>query len=242
MGYLHQAIGINARYHRHQKAWQTHIDNSQKFILNAADNCERKRKVVLMGAAALHDLPVRALAEQFDEVILVDLFHLWSTRWLAFTTPNIKLEVCDLTASLADTSAGSTDNSIPGAYLDDDDVDLVVSANIASQLPLIPIEWLKQTSKIDADQSYRFGQKIINAHFEYLGQFSATVCLICDLERMTTDQTGSELSRISALFDLPAPEHQASWTWDIAPLGENNKKQATSHIVIASVMSQNSDI
>jgi hypothetical protein len=242
MGYLHQAIGINARYHRHQKAWQTHIDNSRQFILNAADNCERKRKVVLMGAAALHDLPVRALAEQFEEVILVDLFHLWSTRWLAFTTRNIKLEVCDLTASLANTRTGSHDISEPRAYLDDDDIDLVVSANVASQLPLIPIDWLMQVSRIEADQSDKFGKKIIKAHFDYLEQFSASVCLICDVERVTSDQTGSELSRTSALFDLPTPEHQASWTWEIAPLGEIDKNQATSHIVIASVMSQNSDI
>jgi hypothetical protein len=240
MGYLHQAIGIDARHARHRNAWRPHLENSQAFILKAAQSCKRRRKAVLMGAATLHDLPVKALADMFDEVVLADLFHLWSTRWLAFTNKNITLKVCDLTASLETIYSGDTIVHEPVEFLDDDGVDFVISANIASQLPLIPLDWLNNHFNIDAGERQKFGEEIISTHFDYLEKFRASTCLICDAERITLDENDKELSRQSALFDVSPALPQASWEWDIAPYGELNRQQATRHIVNAAILGQNS--
>ena len=239
MGFLHQAIGINARQARHRSAWKSHTDYTKTFILKSAEQCDKHRKALLFGAATLHDLPVRELAQRFDEVILIDLFHLWQSRWLAATHNNINLEVCDLTNSLDDFWQGRTEVRNPEVWLNDDTVDFIVSANIASQLPLIPLDWLENAVKsVNRDV---MGQAIIQAHFDYLKKFDARVCLVTDLERITCDETGTELERKSALFDLPVPDHQASWTWNIAPLGEIENSRQVSHIVIASNLGQNSD-
>jgi hypothetical protein len=240
MGYLHQAIGIDARYARHRNAWRPHLENSRDFILTSAKSCKRRRKAVLMGAGTLHDLPVQALANLFEEVVLVDLFHLWSTRWLAFNNKNITLKACDLTASLETIYSGDATVHEPVEFLDDDDVDFVVSANIASQLPLIPLDWLNNCFNIDAGKRQQFGEEIISAHFDYLKKFKATACLISDAERITLDESGEEASRQSALFGASPATQQASWEWDIAPYGELNRQQATRHIVIAAILGQNS--
>ena len=240
MGYLHQTIGIDARYTRQRNAWRPHLENSQAFILKTAQSCKRRRKAVLMGAATLHDLPLEALANLFEEIVLVDLFHLWSARWLAFKNQIITLNVCDLTASLETIYSGDTTVHEPVEFLDDDDVDFVVSANIASQLPLIPLDWLKGHFNIDARERQKFGEEIISAHFDYLDKFRATTCLISDAERVALDKNGKAISRQPALFGISPPPHQASWEWDIAPYGELNHQLATRHIVIAAILGQNS--
>jgi hypothetical protein len=195
-----------------------------------------------MGAAAIHDLPVRELSNLFEEVVLVDLFHLWPARWLAFRYPNVTLKTCDLTGSLERVFAGDMTVAQPTAFLDDEAVDFVISANVASQLPLLPLDWLHQTNTVDQAQRDQFGQQLVSAHFDYLKKFRGTACLICDIQRVTTQKDGVETVRQSALFDAVPPEYQTEWTWNIAPPGEIDKKQATFHIVIASILGQNSDI
>jgi hypothetical protein len=240
MGYLHQTIGINARIARNRTAWQPHLEQSRDFVLNAAANCPQRRKAVLMGAAVLHDLPVERLANLFDEVVLVDLFHLWPARWLTFTKANITLQVCDLTASLDLLGQGTRKTGTPSAFLDDADVDFVVSANIASQLPLIPMDWLARQFSVDEQTRHDLGQELVASHFRYLQKFTGTTCLISDSERLVLDETGAEISRTTALFDIVPPPATTSWTWDIAPLGETEPNRAISHIVIGAVLGQNS--
>ena len=240
MGFLREAIGINARYSRNKTAWQSHLKHSRTAVLTAADNCPKKRKVVLLGAAAVHDLPVAELADMFDEVVLVDLFHLWRARWLAFRQPNITLVACDLTASLETIWRGNTDITKPTVFIDDPAIDLVVSGNIASQLPLLALSWLKRKSSLTEDACQHVGRDLISAHFNWLSGFRGTVCLITDRERLTFDSEGREVHRESALFDVPSPAANNEWVWEIAPPGEINNKVARSHIVISSILGQNS--
>jgi hypothetical protein len=240
MGYLHQAIGIDARYSRHRQAWQPHINHSRKFVLKAAQTCKRRRKAVLMGAAAVHDLPVSELADMFDEVVLVDLFHLWQTRWLARRNPKIKLQAVDLTSSLDDIHRGTIRITKPDLFLTDDTVDFVVSGNIASQLPLIPLDWLAVRSLLTEETRSNFGQSLIKAHIEYLSDFDAKVCLITDYQRLKNTADGNEVSRSSALFDVAPPAWVEEWNWEIAPVGEISPDEATSHIVIGAILGQNS--
>ena len=240
MGYLHQTIGINARLARNRAAWKPHLDHSRDFILEAATKCPQHRKAVLMGAAVLHDLPVKQLVTMFDEVVLVDLFHLWPARWLAFRTANVHLRVCDLTASLDQLGQGVPRTGTPTAFLDDSEIDFVVSANIASQLPLIPLDWLATQFSVEEQSRHDLGRVLVSSHIDYLQKFTAVTCLVSDSERIVRDETGKEISRETALYDIAPPSSQATWTWDIAPLGETSPNRAVSHIVIAAILGQNS--
>ena len=78
---------------------------------------------------ALLDVPLEELAAAFDRVILVDLIHPWPARLAARRYPNVALVTAEISAGLA------------GAWAElCAEADLIVSANLLSQIPLLPIE------------------------------------------------------------------------------------------------------
>lgn len=98
---LDELLGIHARARRCQQAWGPHLINSQQFMLRLAARCEQRRRVVVLGSGLLHDVPLEALARQFQEVWLVDLLHLLPVRWQVRRFPNARLISYDLTGVLA---------------------------------------------------------------------------------------------------------------------------------------------
>jgi hypothetical protein len=53
--------------------WEPHVANSHRRILEAAAQCERHSKVLVLGAGNCTEIPLEELARGFDEVVLTDL-------------------------------------------------------------------------------------------------------------------------------------------------------------------------
>lgn len=146
LGYLHEAIAIRERHSRQKKSWQPHLDRSREFILKSAAQCRESGTVVILGSGSLLDVPLEQLASSFEQVYLVDIIHLPKVRKQIRHHPNVQLIEADLTCLgelLLDKSTDSPPPFPKAPVLPiQGKVDLVVSLNLLSQLPLNPVDLL----------------------------------------------------------------------------------------------------
>ena len=100
MGLLHEIIGIKYRQKRLTKDWQEHREKSKHEILAATAQLKNKRKALVIGAGLLLDIPLKELSEEFDEVILTDIFFLQEAVNEIKLYPNCRFEQLDISSVL----------------------------------------------------------------------------------------------------------------------------------------------
>ena len=225
MGYVKEAIAMDARAKRCQQEWNEHYQNCQKVILKAAERAVQHRTVLIFGAGSLKDVPVTELATQFEQVYLVDLVFLKSAQNKVQGLENVFLIEHDVTESLDWISQGEAVVQSPSAWLDDTTIDLVVSLNLITQLPLIPVRWLITDFNLSEEDADIVGKQLIFAHMYYLRQFSGEVCLIADRLDIEFNELGQEIDRFDPWWDVEPPKADFNWEWQVIPLGENGSNK-----------------
>lgn len=233
MGYLYQAIALRGRYTRRRAAWHDHLENTQRFIIGTAEACMNRKKAVVLGSGLLLDVPLDRLSEMFGEVVLADIVHLPEVRRRIRHYGNVSLVQCDVTGiaeklflnmqkGLTDLPVGAP--SFPGV---EEDTGLVISLNILSQLAAIPLDYvMKKIAELDKEAVDRWCDQIREAHFAALKGLSCDVCLVADYEFARKDKEGNIIETGSTVGGLSLPETDASWNWEIAPLGEESKNMS----------------
>jgi hypothetical protein len=144
----------------------------------------------------------------------------------------VRLVPHDVTECLENLIAGQLDVAEPSRFLDDPAVDLVVSLNIVSQLPTLPGHFLENAAGRDEAEADAIGCALAGAHFRYLEKFNATVCLVGDTAREVLAPNGTVVETVSALRGATIPWAGETWSWDIAPLGEEGSGYAIRNRVI----------
>lgn len=220
MGFLHEAIAMAARHKRCFPQWQTHFDRCQKAILQAADQCSSHRTIVILGAGSLRDIPLEQLSQQFEKVQLVDVVFLRAAKRLVKPYANIELIEADVTESLDSMRLGSKQIKQP-TLLQDEVVDCVVSLNLATQIPLIPVRWLMHGYGLSEKEADALGKGLIQAHLDYLNGFDAVHCLIADRQITEFNQHGEQTDQFDPAWDVPLPDITVEWDWEVIPLGES---------------------
>ncbi|WP_237260825.1 hypothetical protein [Thiomicrorhabdus immobilis] len=233
MGYLKEAIAMSARADRCQQEWGMHYEKCQQVILQAMTRAVQHRKVLIFGAGSLNDVPLEALSNRFERVMLVDLVFLKSAREKAAKFDNVELIEHDVTESLEWISEGQAMVQAPSTWLDDPHIDLVVSLNLITQLPLIPVRWLLNDYKLSEEAADIVGKQLIFAHVNYLKQFSGEVCLIADRLDIEFDEQGQEVERFDPWWDVEPPKAETTWEWEVVPLGEAGKKWQKNHVGVS---------
>jgi hypothetical protein len=232
-GLLHDIIALQARYRRHKRAWRPHLDNTKSAIVSAVKTCRHTRTALILGSGALYDIPLAPLCDRFERVVLVDAVHPWRARRIAMGRDGVEFIHHDLSgvyegllmgvANGADTPPDPITAPLPGMARED--IDLVVSANLMSQLPLAPIEFMQKHLTLSPDDETKFARAILDAHLADIAGYDAAMCLITDRRRETIGRDGEVLRASDALHDLelPAPDHE--WVWTIAPYGELSRDE-----------------
>ncbi len=223
MGYLKGLIGLEARYRRCGKAWAPHLENTKAAILEAARSCPAKRRAVVMGSGPLFDVPLAELSALFDEVVLADIFHMPKARRMAGAYANVRLLTQDLTgiAEALFEQSGPLPRPPPGG-LPLEGADLAVSANLLSQLPHLPREYLAKCGR-DGGGIDALSRSIIENHLAALADFNGVACIVAETERLITD--GDEVIEAEdALHGVRLPETGRQWIWDIAPPPEMDRR------------------
>ena len=116
LGYLREAIAIEARYRRHAERWRSHLEKSKAVIEEAVSNSSRRSRAVVLGSGPLFDIPVEALADAFDVVELVDIVHPKRARQIAAGFANVELKTSDVSALPRRNSALMSDDAGPGRF------------------------------------------------------------------------------------------------------------------------------
>ena len=231
LGYLHEAIAIRGRYRRCQAAWRGHLEQSSDFVLSCAERCGDRRQVVVLGAGLLLDIPLAALAGIFAQVTLVDIVFLPEVRRRVKPFSNVALVEQDLTKVAATLyrqvkkGLGELPPPAPEIAALIERADLVVSANILSQLAAVPLAYVrKHWPGLADEQAEAWGRQILEAHIEALQATPGAVCLIADYAFEERDRQGELVNGDSTVFDLALPRPGVSWRWEIAPPGEGDRR------------------
>lgn len=238
MDYLYEIIAMRERSRRNRAAWQPHLAHTRSFVLAAAEMCVNRDTAVVMGAGLLLDVPVAELSRMFREVRLLDIVILPEVRKQAKRHPNVTLIQHDVTNAARklyeDLHRGIVElpASKPVIPEIDERTSLVVSLNILSQLWVMPRAYaLKKTRDIDEEQLDDWCGGIVDSHLAYLRSLSCRVCLIADHEFIKRDNEGNMVNRGTTIYERTLPRPDASWTWNIVPIGEEHKKLSKELIV-----------
>lgn len=225
LGYLRESIAIRSRYRRCRTAWQPHLTNSRAALLDSLQACSRFRTALVFGSGLLLDIPLDELARRFEKVYLVDVVHLPEVKRAVRRHANVRCIDLDVTGFIEhmDTLSAERLELLPPKYfLDEPDIDWVASVNLLSQLPLLPVNWLRQHfPELDEAMLEAWGTQVMRQHLDYLAAFAAPTCLLADMEQTIHDLNGEMIETIdfAARFGLDVgASHQ--WHWDIAPPGE----------------------
>ncbi len=216
MGYLYEAIALSARYRRCRSRWDPHYARCREVIEAALP--ESGRRALILGAGTLRDVPLDRLSARFERVDLVDLVWLWPAHWRTRRHANVQLVEHDVTEALTSLMAGEMTVPQPRWGLDGG-YDLVVSLNLATQLPLLPAQWLLKRKTedriIDA-----YGRALMQAHLDWLRAFpGAAVCLIAD-RLIETRAPGRPVEPLDPWWGVTPPPEEAHWWWEAVPRRE----------------------
>lgn len=232
MGYLRELIALDSRYTRCQSAWHPHLENTKSVITDAVDATSNRNKVVVLGAGILSDVPIKKLSDRFESVLLVDVCFLNKTRRHLKGFSNVVLATSDITDVAAQLHAGAPPKPSIPAEISLADADLVISANILSQLPIIPTEYYQQIKpSIDHDTVYTFGRKIVANHLAYLKTCPGHICLISEIERQYCNRDHTTKTE-DPLWGYDLGLNGKEWFWDLAPKGEISKDFAIRNHII----------
>ncbi len=98
MGYVHGLRHLHARGRRCRLVWTPHVEHSRALILEAAQQCAKHERVLVIGSGPLYDVPVAQLSWRFAEVVLADIVHLRRVRQKVRGYKNVRLVTIDVTA------------------------------------------------------------------------------------------------------------------------------------------------
>lgn len=207
-GEINSSVRLWARSRRCARDWAEHEAKCWDFVRKHAP--KRGRVAVVLGSGLLRDVPVAELAGRFGEVRLYDLQHLASVRvWAkAKGLRNIRFIERDLSGGL---------DFLRG----DDAIDLVVSANLLSQLG------------VAAERMGSGAAQVIAAHLDGLRTAPGRRLLITDAAFEVFLKDGSVAERHDLMHGMTLPAADVSWPWTVAPYGELDPAYKAVHRVVA---------
>jgi len=225
LGYVREAIAIEARLRRCRRAWNSHLKKCRQIIISAAEKLPPTARVTILGSGALNDVPMENLLAKGLHVTLVDIVHLPKVRKAYGGHPQVRLIERDVTGLVRPLyekiSPGLSD--IMAAPPDLGAADLVISLNILSQLPINLMRYAEKAQLSLADD---FGPAVMRAHLNHLNSLLASPAarslVICDVMRNYHSGSGvMDQERVlpDALLRI-LPDPVAFWDWVVAPKGE----------------------
>ncbi|MBX5046664.1 hypothetical protein [Rhizobium lentis] len=229
--FIRYSVNLWSRAGRCAADWADHEEKSRDAIRAAAAGLRQRRTAVVLGSGLLRDVPIEELARDFDTVVLVDLVHLASVRlWLAAKRHrNVRLIERDL-SGYDDLAAGQEPEPL-GFLRRVPYLDFVVSANLLSQIG----RGVKRRQ--EAEAAGRMPEdtvkRLIAAHLSGLSGLSCQHCLVTDTAYAVIGRNGTTHEETDLMHGVASPPARASWTWPVAPLGEESRDYRIEHKVIA---------
>lgn len=226
-GHLADSIALMARARRCRAQWADHQRRTRAVILEAAEGADPAGTALVLGSGPLLDIPLSDLSARFARVVLVDIVHLWPARLAMRRFANVARVEADLTGLGEDGAIAPPLARLARAH----GASLVVSANLLSQLPIVPVARAEKSGLADPDA---LGRRIVEAHLAALTALEARVCLVTDTVQIEETRAGEETDRLHLLHGARLPAQATdSWVWELAPFGEISRRHRLVHHVSA---------
>lgn len=239
-GYDQQTRALDKRARRCAKAWESHVKDSHAVLNDFLVQHGPVNSILVLGSGLLLETPIQTLLKFSDKVILADLSFSAQAKLAAKQNPKkVQLIDLDLTALLSSLPASLAPQRRYG-FADVErlvkqlspaavtqywpQAELVISANILSQLPLNIVDRMRGT-----EAEKETARNIIRQqHIQFLQAYNRTTLLVSDFVVKYLDRDGNEISK--AKFDLAMSEftEMKNWSWEVAPIPEYDKKVAVS--------------
>ncbi len=228
LGYVAEGVAIGSRARRLRASWQAHLEATRAFVDTCATGGEH---LLVLGSGRLLDLPLEAVAGRYARVTLVDWVHGRPARRRAARCKNVVLHEVDITGCAASLLGlrqvpplvHVTAVANPAPFLSGLPApDATVSLNLASQLPILPIQRLQALGAGRATCD-AYGRALIAAHLDTLAALPGRVAAIFDVERLYTYVDGARETE-SSVHGLALPAPVRTWRWSLAPNGEIDRR------------------
>lgn len=232
-GFLYSSIALKHRYERCKKIWLPHLKSCQDLFIETAASLPQKKSVVILGSAHLHEIPVHLLLHNFEQITLVDIVHPLKHHWLAKRNSRVKLVTQDLTEALQHLEKINSldelhklNKELAAKDLFHFSADLIVSANVLSQLALLPIDALERKLKreLTIEEKDQICADFAQTHLKNLTACEGKKLIYADREVIYKDPQGEVTYRGHYPVNFKEYKKLKEWTWLLAPLGEASKK------------------
>jgi len=231
LGLAREHDEIAKRHARVPEGWAPHLRASREAIVFAAKHCPQRQRALVIGAGDCLDVPVRELAELFEEVVLADIVVGRAARQLAGQAGG-RVRCVNWDASGALALVAPVRETIGGDQAVElfaraeagpppvGEPDFIVSANCLSQLGLVPGHSLRAAQR-DAGLPDRCARAAGKKHTAWLAARPAAVrVVLSDAARLDIGSDGRQLKKetLHTRFGLRDPDRR--WRWDLAPIPE----------------------
>lgn len=232
-GFLTASVALWSRATRCRTSWEPHIARCRAAVLGVIPELPRRRTVVVLGSGLLQDVPIEELVASFDRVVLIDAVHLASVRFRAWANRWSKVEFVTRDLSGYDELlnrqriAAQTGQTDVGGRLDPlafvrrmPDVDLVISANLLSQLGIGVVDRLSRPDGHAVLMPEDTPTRLVQAHVDSLAGIDARTLLLTDVHYELRDRTGRVIESFDMMHGARLPLPRTAWEWTVAPFGE----------------------
>jgi hypothetical protein len=214
-GYLYQSIALSHRARRCQTYWEPHLVRAKEMLRQAT--LEHKGHVAVLGSGLLLETPLDLLRQRFSKVTLIDVVHTKDVRE--------KIAVFNANASVPPHEGGIGHISIELIEMDlnrstpSGRFDFVVSANLLSQLPLVPTQQMRRKGAGES-ALLKTADELQTRHMQMIKELAPHGLLFTDFEVHIRDregdiiETGETVSKRLDIF------WEKTWDWNLAPAPE----------------------
>ncbi len=196
------------------------MENTRAAILAAVDRLNPKT-VRVLGSGWLLDVPLKELSERCERITLCDIIHPRQIVSKYAGSGTITFETVDLTGGLADKVYYQRKREFdfdrfmeevrgirPWVYPED----LIVSANLLSQLSVFLADYLADKVKIGGDGLIEFTRVVQQHHLDSLPVGRSV--LVADYEEEYRDEDGNLIGvKPTVHVDLPRQNVTGEWDW-----------------------------
>jgi hypothetical protein len=232
LGLVADAVALWSRASRRRADWAPHEARCHAIVERALADLTRRDTVAVLGSGLCRDVPIDILADRFARVVLVDAVHLWPVRRRLRRFANVEFVACDITGTAAwITGMADARSDALARFRDDPRVDLVISANLLSQIAVGPEDWLDDHPQRARALPPDLPQQLIPWHLDDLARFPCPVCLLTDVEMRRIDRAGAVIEQMDLVEGAELGPPDDAWDWLVAPYGEIGRNVARVHRV-----------
>lgn len=217
-GYVKDQNGIQNRFVREAKQWESHLESTKKYIVESMSVVQQHNNVAILGSGWLFDVPIDELANTFETVDLYDIVHPEQVVVKMNKYPNVHLKQFDLTnGTVALAEKCHTFDEFLSLFrniqiADFSQYDFVVSVNLLNQLDIILCDFLVEKFNVQESQLIPIRTLIQQRHIDMLPK--GKTCLITDYceENIAIDSPKAETKSL-IYCNLPQGDNAEEWLW-----------------------------